>query len=691
MTAVQSSDTLAALFAPSAVTLVGATPRSHVTEVLLANFTRADQPFPGPIHLINPGRTEVFGHPAVPDVEAVDGPLGLVYVLLEPARALAFLDTACRTGAADRASGFVVYGSGFAEAGDVSAQARLTEIAADLGVPLLGPQSTGLVSASAGLVGITDPVPESFVPGRVGLVAQSTGLLGGMLSWLFRRGVGIEKAVGFGNGAALDYTQLAATLCAEPDIDVVCVYVDAVTATDQIVALGEASWRTGTPVVLYPGGWSPAAQAAARSHTGVLATNERAIRGCAEQCGVILVDQFEGLLWATELLGRKDVQALDAAGVGIFTASGGGGIIAVEAIERAGARLAVPCAATRNALGIGPTGAANPFDIGAISLDRPEDYREKVRTYAADDDIAVVVKPESLGAPSQRLASHRRSLESFVEGVTGVGKIPVITYPYPEDPREYADTVRWDEVVVAGGTAELGGKLALLQSYAARPRRRVWPTWYRRASAAAPEAQAATLWSAQETNELLERLGLAAPRQYVVADPVEVDAAMDALAPASGFVAKTAAQLSHRAKLGGVLLGLHSREELAAAVALLAARFKAPVVIAEEVPHEASFFAGLQARPDGRIVLAFGAGVATDDSDVALRLCPLQPTDARRLVANAGVESAAEQVADTLVQVSRTPELAPALTVLDINPFVLAADHRLVALDVKAYSSSEER
>lgn len=677
------------LFAPPAVTLIGATPKSHVTEVLLANFTRADRRFPGPINLVNPGRNEVFGRPAVPDVDAIEGSLGLVYVLLDAARALDFLEGVQRSGAFERATGFVVYGAGFAEAGDVSAHARLVACAQRMGTPLLGPQSTGLVSASSGLLGITDPVPERFAAGRVGFVAQSTGLLGGALSWLFRRGIGVEKAVGFGNGAVLTAADLVTTLCFDPSIEVVCAYVDAIGSIDEIVAMGEASWRTGTPVVLYPGGRSTAAQEAARTHTGVLATGERAIIGCAEQCGVVLVDDFAGLLWGAELLTRADLRGLDHDGVGIFTASGGGGIIAADALEQSGVRLAQPSAATRTGLDLPTGGNANPYDIGAISLDRPEDYRDKVAVYARDDDLALVVKPESLGAPSQSLASHRRSLEAFVSGVTAAGKVPVIAYPFPEDPRDYSEAVQWPEVVVAGGGAELGGKLRLLQAYAARPRRDVWPQWYQRPEAASASDAVTVLWPAGETDALIGRLGICAPRCCTVNGSDGVESVWSALGPVRALVAKTAAPLPHRAKAGGVLLDLRSEPETRAAVELLTTRFDAPVLLSEQVSHVAAFFVGLQTRPDGRTLLAFGTGVATDDSNVVLRLCPLDPADARQLVDRTGGAGDPGQLADVLVRVSTAAASTPHLAVLDINPLVLTGDGRLVALDAKAYGTAD--
>ena len=206
--------------------------------------------------------------------------------------------------------------------------------------------------------------------------------------------------------------------------------------------------------------------------------------------------------------------------------------------------------------------------------------------------------------------------------------------------------------------------------------------------------QLQSMWSAEATSALLARLGIAAPRSCVVDADADLDAALDFLAPATQFVAKTAAALSHRANVGGVVLGLSSRGEVRAAVDLLRIRFDAPVLLVEQIEHEASFFVGLQARGDGRVMLAFRAGVATDESDIALRLCPLAPADAEQLVATADVSGvAAQALVDVLVQVAAIPEYDRTLSVLDMNPLVLssrtAGASRLVALDVKAYGTSE--
>jgi acyl-CoA synthetase (NDP forming) len=685
---VTPADRVGRLFHPAAVTLVGASPKSHVTRVLLANFTREDRPFPGRINLVNPTRDEMLGHPVARTLADVDGDLGLVYLLVRTDACRPVLEEAAAQGLGGRMAGVVVYAAGFGEAGNAAGQRDLVAAGARLGVPMLGPQSTGLISAPAGLLGITDPVPERFVPGRVGFVAQSTGLLGGAVGWLMRRGIGVGQAVGYGNGAALSYPDLAAAMLREPDIDVVCVYVDAVTDVDGLVALGRLAAEVGKPVVLFGGARAEAAQRAARSHTGVLATGERIVRGVAEQYGVLLVDDFEALLWAAELFVRAPVRALRTGRVGVFTASGGGGIIAAESIERAGLTLAEPTAATLAALGVPAGGTGNPYDIGAISLDTPEDYRTLVGVYAADPTYDVIVRPASLGAPSEALPDHTRSLRAFIDGVHEAGKLPLVTFPYPEDPAGLHPLVRAEDVLVAGGAAELAGILRLVRQWATRadppPAPPVQP---------APDGAASAIAGDAATRELLAPAGLDWPAGVEVDGPERLDAALAELRELAGpgwsgrVVAKTASLLPHRAKAGGVLVGLHGPAELAAAVGYLAARFGAPVRLDEQVEFRAGYFAGLQRLPTGQCVLAFGAGTATDESDVALRLCPLRPADAEGLL-DAVLPAGAQRPAALAALLVRLSELGPAhpeLDVLDLNPLVATADGRLVALDAKAY------
>jgi acyl-CoA synthetase (NDP forming) len=680
---------LSGLFRPRAVTLVGASEKSHVTRVLLANFTREDCPFSGAINLVNPNQSQVMGRPAVSSLAQVEGDLGLVYLLVGSGTCLAILEEAASMSLGSRMAGVVVYAAGFGEAGAVDEQAALVEAGKRLGVPMLGPQSTGLISRWSRLLGITDPVPETFVDGRVAFIAQSTGLLGGAVSWLFRRGVGLAAGVGFGNGAAIGYNELASALLLEPDVDVVCVYADTVGTIDNLVQLGVAAQQSAKPTVILSAASAPTAQRAARSHTGMLATPSRIVRGVAKQYGLLLVNDFEELLWAAELFVHPGVRQVTNPGVGVFTASGGGGIIAAEAIERAGLPMNEPTIETRVALGLTSEQLANPFDIGAISLDRPDDYHEKLRIFASDERYGVVLRPASLGAPSERLADHNKSLTSFVEGVMSVHKLPLIAFPFHEDLREYRDVITWPEVLVVGGSSELQAKLSLLTAWAAQ---RNPASLVRLGASHVKEEEGSddhsSIADSAATRQLLNSRHLSWPRGILVDDPQSLPSALEEFGwTGQRLVAKTALALPHRAVAGGVVLGLATIEEIAAAVTLLHARFGCPTMLLEEVAFSDSYFVGLQ-RIDNECLLAFGAGTATNSSDVDTRLCPLDRSAATRLVDDTregGVMPAPDGLIDLLVELSETMIAHPEIDVVDVNPLVVDSVGRLVVLDAKIY------
>lgn len=682
------AEDVSSIFRPSAVTLVGASEKSHVTRVLLANFTRDDCPFPGVVNLVNPNQSHVFGRSTVPSLHDVKGDLGLVYLLVGAGACLSVLEEAASLNLGSRMAGVIVYAAGFSEAGATDEQAQLAAVARRLGVPMLGPQSTGVISSWSGLLGITDPVPEHHVNGRVGFIAQSTGLLGGAVSWLYRRGIGLGAGVGFGNGATVGYEELGSALLKESDIDVVCIYVDAIGDIKNLTRLGVVVEKTGKPTILLSGAGTPAAQRAARSHTGTLATPQRIVRGVAEQHGILLVDDFEQLLWAAELFVHPGARKVKNPGVGIFTASGGGGIIAAEAIEKVGLPLNAPTAKTRATLGLTPEQLANPFDIGAISLDRPEDYKEKVRVYASDDRFGVIVRPSSLGAPSERLSDHRGSLVSFMEGVLSAGKLPVVAFPFREDPREYSDVITWPEALVVGGSEELGTKLSLLHRWAARAHRESIVPLEKHPANEEGSVDESSIADLETTRQLLNIPGLRWPRSVLVGDPHSLP---DALAEfgwkGQPLVAKTTKALPHRAMAGGVLLGLASFEDIAAAQTFLHARFQQPTVLYEEVTFKTSFFVGLQ-RMGQECLLAFGAGTANNDSDVATRLCPIDERTAARLVADACEildTSPPKDLVKVLVELSKVIVDRPEIDVVDINPLVQDRDGHLIVLDAKVY------
>src|SRR5882762_1519360 len=115
---------VAALTAPRNVVLVGASdrPGSWAARVW-RNLNRYQ--FPGPIHLINPRRDQIWEKPCYPDFKSLPEPPDHLVVLV-PAAAVA---ETLRSGAAAGARSATVFSSGFGEAYDREAAVLGRELA----------------------------------------------------------------------------------------------------------------------------------------------------------------------------------------------------------------------------------------------------------------------------------------------------------------------------------------------------------------------------------------------------------------------------------------------------------------------------------------------------------------------------------------------------------------------------------
>src|ERR1700692_3020739 len=166
---------VAALTAPRNVVLVGATDRAGSWAARVwRNLNRYQ--FPGPIHLINPRRNEIWGRPCYPDFKSLpEAPDHLV--VLVPAAGVA---ETLKNGAAAGARSATVFAAGFGEAFDNEAAAlgrELAAVIAETGLGVSGPNCMGNVCAKSRLVTLTEDRPLAVRAGLVALVGQRGGVM----------------------------------------------------------------------------------------------------------------------------------------------------------------------------------------------------------------------------------------------------------------------------------------------------------------------------------------------------------------------------------------------------------------------------------------------------------------------------------------------------------------------------------
>jgi acetyltransferase len=126
---------------------------------------------------------------------------------------------------------------------------------------------------------------------------------------------------------------------------------------------------------------------------------------------------------------------------------------------------------------------------------------------------------------------------------------------------------------------------------------------------------------------------------------------------------------AHKARAGGVVLGVRSPDEAAAA----ARRIGGPVLVAQQVEGGMEVLCGVTRDPDFGPVVAVGrGGVDVEEVDsVVLSSAPLDAAGAVRLVAEAGVEDPHGIVAETVIALGDLALEHPRIAAVEVNPLIV--------------------
>ncbi len=195
------TNSLERLMRPRSVAVIGASGDPGKTSGRPVSYLLKHQ-FPGRIFPVNPKLSQVGSLPCYPDVASLPEVPDVGIVLLGADRAhLAVRELALRgAGAA------IVLASGYTETGERGAQRQAELLHAAGKMRLLGPNTIGLVNLTEHIVLSATGALEmdSFPVGSIGLISQSGGILGSLLSRAADRGIGLSKLISTRNEADLE-------------------------------------------------------------------------------------------------------------------------------------------------------------------------------------------------------------------------------------------------------------------------------------------------------------------------------------------------------------------------------------------------------------------------------------------------------------------------------------------------------
>ena len=376
---------LETFFKAKAVALVGAssTP-GKIGNAVLDSLTQHE--YQGQVYPVNPGRAEVMGLPAYPDLASAPDDTELVVAVVDLFLVPALIEEAAVKGVHN----LVVVSGGGKELGGErqELETRIRELAGRHQVRVIGPNCIGVFDGVTRLDTFFQVQDRMVRPpeGRVAMITQS-GTVGA--AFLEAASFGVSKFVSYGNRVDVDEADLLAYLAQDPDTSVIACYVEGFERGRKFLETARQVTRH-KPVVIFKAGRSQRGARASLSHTGFFGGSHKVSQGALRQAGVIDVDSMEELLAASKALAMQP----EAQGPRLAMISNGAGsmVQAMDLME--GSSLSMPdlSAETVEKLEAAYPGyyvVQNPVDVTGSATG--EDYRVGIEALIQDPNIDIVM------------------------------------------------------------------------------------------------------------------------------------------------------------------------------------------------------------------------------------------------------------------------------------------------------------
>lgn len=679
---------LEAIFAPRSVAVVGASPDpTKLGHRILKNIL--DAGYTGQVYPIHPGAAQILNIPAYPAISNVPEAVDLAVVVVPAAAVLDVAEQCGRHGV----KSLVVISAGFKEVGRAGheLERRLVEIVRQYKMRMVGPNCLGIIDTTTHLnASFAALYPQ---PGQIAFMSQSGAICTAILDWSKSQDIGFSRFVSLGNKADVDEVTLLRAWGGDTDNNrVILAYLEGIgDGSDFIAAAREVTKHT--PVIAIKSGTTQSGARAASSHTGSLAGSERAYEAAFDQSGVLRAHSMQELFDFALAFAYQPLIPGDR--VAIVTNAGGPGIIATDAAERSGLKLAEFTAETIESLRkqLPPAASVyNPIDV--IGDARSDRYRIGLQAALNDPnvDAALVLFTPQAGSEPEETArviielaqGQTKPIVTSYMGAASIGpalqilnehRIP--NYAFPERAiaalRAMVNQRRWIDRE-AGQYARFDVDAERVRELFAKVR-------------AAGRVELGEL----EAREVIEAYGMRLPKSYLAQSPEEAAEIANRL----GFpvVMKISSpDILHKSDIGGVRVGIGDPASARDSYELIEYRARKfsrdariwGVLVQEQVRKGREVLVGVSRDPQFGPLVAFGMGGIYVEvlKDVAFRLAPISRQEAMEqvrairtypLLHGVRGEAPADLAAaeEVILRVSQLVTDFPEIVEMDINPLVV--------------------
>jgi len=540
--------------------------------------------------------------------------------------------------------------------------------------------------------------------GNVSIITQSGALGTAILDWSDATGVGFDSFVSLGNKADMTEVDFMEAWKGDESTRVILAYLEGITDGGRFIEVAREVSKV-KPVIVVKSGRTSAGARAVSSHTGSLAGSDAAYDAAFLQSGVMRADTMYEFF---DMAGGFSAQPVPSGNrIAIITNAGGPGILATDACERYGLRLATLSRETVDALKAGLPAAAsfyNPVDV--LGDAGPQLYRFALETVVKDggvDGILVLATPQAMTDPVAiagvvgeiKEGTIKPILPCFMGGVVMEGGVGVLKkrglYNY-DDPARAAYTMRM-----------MARYHRIRQRAYVQPRRFAVDRDKVKSIIDRSRSQGITVLGL-EALPVLEAYGIPTLKYQISSGPGDaMRAAREIGYPVAMKIVSP--DIIHKSDVGGVRVGINSDEELSNAynrmmkdVTTAVPRCRIGGVLVQQMATGGKeVILGMNRDPQFGPLIMFGLGGIYVEvlKDVQFRVAPLNEADARGMVYGIKTHPMLEgtrgekpsdigKLVELLERLSQLVTDFPDILEMDINPVKVYEKGRgCLAVDVR--------
>ncbi len=689
------------IFNPKRIAVVGASNREgSIGAKILSNLTGAG--YEGEVFPVNPFRQTVQGITAYPSVNKIPCKIDLA-IIATPAHTVPQVAEECgKAGVA----GVIIISAGLNGTSDDGAnlEKQLLEHQKKYGMRVIGPNSLGVIRPRNKLYATF--ADKKARPGKIAFISQSAALCASAIDWASEAQVGFSAVVSTGSILDVDLGDLIDYFGIDAQTRSIVLYVESIKDGRKFMSAARCSART-KPIMLVKAGRFKESSEAALSHSGALGGEDSVYSAAFKRAGIVRVDAISDLFNCAEALAMQPNP--DGSSLTIITNAGGPAIMATDHLVARDGKLSKLSSETVQALkSVLPSycaianpidvyeeatperfrnvmeiclkdvnssgflviythqGATKPFDLANVIVDVAKQTRKPVLT---------VLMSEDESCWKARRILQRNGIPSFTSPEEAVSTF-MYMYNYTQNLELLYQTPE-DLPVTQPDSASLRG--VLRQAF----------------------REGRKILNLPESMRFLEAYKIPTVKTLVAQTPEEaVSASAEIGYPV--VLKALSPQVSHKSRIGGVILNVCSKSEIKSIFREVADRVKTysrtaefQGVTVQPMIREKGFELLIGSKKDDQFgsTILFGTGGTSTElfKDVSIGFPPLNQTLARRLIEDIALYKHAESTGHPLnvalieVILAKFSQLVtdfPEIKEIDINPLIVT-EKNAVAVDAR--------